>query len=226
MTLRAVFFDAGNTLVFLDYDRLAREVGNALGLPLTGDGLRLHAAAAAQAMEEARFTDQERGAAYLLTLFALAGVGPERTEELKAALLALHRRTHLWGATQPGTREALEQLRDSGLRLAVISNSDGRASAALEAAGLRDLFAFVIDSGEVGIEKPDPRIFGFALARMGTSAAESLYVGDLYEVDAVGARAAGMAVVLIDPARAHVDRDVRTVASVAELVAELLAPAA
>lgn len=223
MNPAAVLFDAGNTLVFLDYARLADAVGGALGVPLTAAGLKQHAGAAARAMEEGRLTDRERGTAFLLTLFERAGVPPERTDELKAVLLEMHQRMHLWGATEPGTVEALERLKAGGMRLAVISNSDGRAAAALEAGGLLDQFEFVIDSGEVGVEKPDPRIFQIALNRMGLEASEAVYVGDLYEVDVVGARAAGLDVVLLDPAGAYAGRDVKTVRSLVELADELLA---
>lgn len=223
MTPTAVLFDAGNTLVFLDYARLAKAIGDALGMPLTEEGLKRHGGAAARAMEQASMTDRERGTVFLLTLFELAGVPAERTEDLKAALLEMHSRMHLWGATEPGTVAALERLRAAGVRLAVISNSDGRAAAALDAGGLLDQFEFVIDSGEVGVEKPDPRIFRIALERMGISAEDALYVGDLYEVDVVGARAAGLDVVLIDPSGEHAGRDVRTVRSVVELADELVA---
>ncbi len=223
MNPAAVLFDAGNTLVFLDYGRLAGAIGAALGLPLTEAGLRQHAAAAARAMEQGRLTDRERGSVFLQTLFERAGVPASRTEELRAALLDLHQRAHLWGATEPGTAGALERLRAAGVRLAVVSNSDGRAATALAAGGLLDAFEFVIDSGEVGVEKPDPRIFQIALDRLGLSAADALYVGDLYEVDVVGARAAGLDVVLLDPNGEHSGRDVRTVRSVAELADRLLA---
>ena len=84
-------------------------------------------------------------------------------------------------------------------------------------------FEFVIDSGEVGVEKPDPRIFQIALDRMGVTAADALYVGDLYEVDVVGARAAGLDVVLLDPYGVHADRDVRRSRSLEELADVLLA---
>ena len=217
-------FDAGNTLVFLDYARLASAVGERTGScrsPSRGFA----------AMPVRRPARWNRGASptgsavrcYLLTLFELAGVPVSRAGELKAALLALHQQAHLWGATPVGTREALERLRAAGFRLAVISNSDGRAAAALEAAGLRDLFEFVIDSGEVGVEKPDPRIFHIALERLGVPAADALYVGDLYEVDAVGARGAGLGAVLLDPDGAHAGRDIETVDSVSQLADRLLA---
>ena len=118
MKPRALLFDAGNTLVFLDYARLASAVGEALQLPLTESGLRRHAGAAARAMEQGRLTDRERGSVYLLTLFELAGVPASRAGELKAALLALHQQAHLWGATPVGTRRRSSGFapRDSGSR--------------------------------------------------------------------------------------------------------------
>ena len=69
----------------------------------------------------------------------------------------------------------------------------------MEDAGLRGHFAHVIDSAIVGAEKPDPRIFEHALEAAGASAERTLHVGDLYSVDVVGARAAGVHAVLLDP---------------------------
>ncbi len=91
---------------------------------------------------------------------------------MRDTLLMLHKEKHLWSAVHPGTVEALERLRDSGYRLAVVSNSDGRAEEGLAAAGLRPFFEFVIDSQLVGFEKPDPRIFEVALRQLGVAPAE------------------------------------------------------
>src|SRR5689334_25356222 len=84
--LRAVLFDAGNTLLFLDYGRMAAAVGAALDLPLTGPGLAAGAAAAARAMEAPRTTDRERASAYLEALFLEAGVPPGRMGEVRDRL--------------------------------------------------------------------------------------------------------------------------------------------
>jgi HAD superfamily hydrolase (TIGR01549 family) len=195
--LRAVLFDAGNTLVFLDYARLADGVSEALDLPLTADGLAHHASAAARAMELATGTDQDRSAAYLEALFRLGGVPDARLGEVHNCLARMHRTKHLWCSVQEGARESLARLRAAGLRLGVVSNSDGRVEQALEAGGLREYFDVVVDSGLVGIEKPDPRIFQSALEMLGVRPEEALYVGDLYEVDILGARAAGIAAVLM-----------------------------
>ena len=222
MTVRAVLFDAGNTLVFLDYARLAAGVGEALGVPLTAEALEAAAGPAALAMEQDHLrTDQERGAAFLLELFARVGIPAARTEALRTALLDMHTEKNLWATHDPRVSGALARLRDAGYRLGVVSNSDGRAAAALAACGLLDYFEVVVDSGEVGVEKPDPRIFAVALDRMGLVPDDAIYVGDLYEVDVVGARAAGLDVVLLDPYGVHGDRDVlraRDVVDVADLL--------
>jgi len=221
VSLRAVLFDAGNTLLFLDYPRLAEGVAAATGIPLTGETLAARAGEAAALLERGDTTDRERASRYLEQLFLLAGVPAARLPVVRDTLLALHRERHLWGAVDPGTGVALDRLLAAGYRLAVISNSDGRAEEGLIAAGLRERFELVVDSQLVGFEKPDPRIFEWALERMGLTPTETLYVGDLYEVDVVGARRAGMEVILLDQTGKHHDRDVRTAASVAE-VAEML----
>jgi putative hydrolase of the HAD superfamily len=90
-------------------------------------------------------------------------------------------------------------MRAGGLRLAVVSNSDGSAEQSLVAAGLRDYFHAVMDSFLVGHEKPDPRIFERAIELCAADPARTIHVGDLYAADVVGARAAGLHPVLLDP---------------------------
>ncbi|HEX2250795.1 MAG TPA: HAD-IA family hydrolase [Gemmatimonadales bacterium] len=220
--MRAVLFDAGNTLVFLDYDRLAQEVGAALQLPLNGEGLRQHEDAAARAMEQAAATDQARAAAYLEALFLHGGVPPDRMGEVRECLIRMHRQLHLWCSVAKGAADSLKRLRDAGLRLGVVSNSDGRVEEALEAAGLRRYFDVVIDSARVGVEKPDPRIFHAALEALGVAPSEALYVGDLYEVDIAGANAAGIEAVLMTTSAHGSPPDCRTTPSIEALVTELL----
>jgi putative hydrolase of the HAD superfamily len=219
--LRAVLFDAGNTLVFLDYTRLAEEVGAALDLPLTGPGLVQYVSHAAEAMERAGGNDQDRAATYLETLFLRAGVPSHRLGEVRACLGRMHRERHLWSSVVERSAEALARLQAAGLRLGVVSNSDGRVEQALEAAGLRRYFDVVIDSALVGVEKPDPRIFQAALERLGVEPDEALYVGDLYRVDVIGARAAGIEAILLGHAD-EADTSCRSVRSIEDLVNQLL----
>ena len=222
MSLRAILFDAGNTLLYLDYPRLAPAVSSATGVALTAELLAEKGDEAAALLERTDGTDKERASRYLETLFRLAGVPAEQNELLRETLLQLHRERHLWGGTHPETRRALGQLRAAGYRLGVVSNSDGRAEEALVALGLRDHFELVVDSQLVGVEKPDPRIFAVALEQMGLAPSEALYVGDIYEVDVVGARRAGLEVILVDPRGRHRERDVRTAPTIAGVVELLL----
>jgi putative hydrolase of the HAD superfamily len=221
LTLRAILFDAGNTLLFLDYARMAAGVAEALGIPLTAERLAAGAAEAALAMEQRAANDQKRGGAFLDALFRLAGIPDERLGEVRDCLTRLHRERHLWATVPEGARESLARLRGAGLRLGVVSNSDGRVETALEAAGLRDYFDVVVDSALVGAEKPDPMIFRAALDALDVDPADALYVGDLYEVDVVGARAAGMDAVLLGAREPH-PSGCRTAGSLAALVDDLL----
>ncbi len=208
--------------MFLDYDRMAQAVGGALGLPLSGKGLAAHSSAAASAMEGATGTDRERAAVYLEALFLHGGVPPERMGEVRDCLRRLHGERHLWCSVHERTHDALARLRAAGLRLGVVSNSDGRVEQALTAAGLREYFDVVIDSSIFGTEKPDPAIFRAALQALDVAPEEALYVGDLYEVDVVGAQAAGMDAVLLTASGARQGPPCRTAASIDELVDALL----
>lgn len=218
MTVRAVLFDAGNTLLFLDYERLAAGVSPAAGIELTAGGLAMGAGQAAREMERSAGTDHERASLYLDALFRLAGVPDERLAEVRTVLHRLHGERHLWTGVDSRTPTALSRLRAAGLLLGVVSNSDGRVEQALAAAGLRDYFDVVVDSGLTGIEKPDPRIFAAALEALGVTAEEAVYIGDIYEVDVVGARAAGLGAALVDPDGRHAGRDLPTGRSVAEVI--------
>jgi putative hydrolase of the HAD superfamily len=136
---------------------------------------------------------------YFSTLLRGLGVADAEREAAGRTLLEVHEREHMWTRVEDSTFEALDTLRDQGYRLGVVSNADGRMPALLDQVGLADRFEFVIDSHVVGVTKPDPRIFTMAVERLGLPAAACMYVGDLYAVDVVGARGAGLRPVLLDP---------------------------
>jgi HAD superfamily hydrolase (TIGR01509 family) len=221
--IRAILFDLGNTLLFLDYERIAAGVAPVAGVPLSAAALASHAEAAALEMERGSATDAERGRLFLDALFRLAGVPAKKAADVRSALRRLHAERHLWSGLSRGTEATLQRLKRAGVRLGVVSNSDGRAEEALIASGLRDAFEVVVDSAIAGVEKPDPRIFLGALAALDVAPEDALYVGDLYEVDVAGARAAGMTAALVDPAGRHAGRGVLTAPSVSELVERLAA---
>lgn len=225
----AVLFDAGNTLIYADPERLA-EILRIVGV--TAD-----AAVVAAAELEARRrlhdaieqgytgTEPEVWRDYFEAIFRGAGVAPDAMPEAGRVLREVHAVDHLWTSVAPGTREVLHALADAGYRLAVISNADGRVEAVLEEVGLRSHFEFVMDSELVGMEKPDPAIFLEGCRRLELEPAACLYVGDLYPVDYVGAVRAGLQAVLLDPLGVHGGR-APSVPALGDLPAFLAAGAA
>lgn len=121
-----------------------------------------------------------------------------------------------WDQILPGTRDALERIRQE-YAIAVISNADGRIDAVLRRCSIADCFESITDSGIVGHEKPHRAIFEAALRQMKADAAESLYVGDVYSVDYVGASNAGLQAVLFDVAGAYREREFPRVESLEDL---------
>jgi putative hydrolase of the HAD superfamily len=126
----------------------------------------------------------------------LARALPERARgvpDLRAALLA-----SLRFRPYPEVAETLGGLRAAGLRLIVVSNWDVSLHEALAQTGLVRLLDGAISSAEAGAAKPAPAIFERALALAGGIApAAAVHVGDDAEADVAGARAAGIAPVLV-----------------------------
>jgi len=207
----AVFLDAGNTLVSIDFDRVAAELA-AQGYACAPEAVRRAEAAARPAVS--RFVAARRSTEgedtfhfYLRALLGgLPGVAAGGSATVARAADALAPRLRfpgeswrLWRWVLPGVPEALASLRELGLPLVVVSNSDGSIERGLAETGLRGYFSAVVDSARVGVEKPDPRIFEHAVRHAGVSRDRALHVGDLYDADVAGARAAGVHAVLLDP---------------------------
>ncbi len=208
--IRAILFDAGGTLIHVDGEAVCR----AVKLPYSETLFR---AAEASAHTEARewirrhpdSTDAERLPIFIDGMLRHLGITDEAARKKGAQRIAAqHRRANLW--CRPGERAAttLRRLRRRGYRLGVVSNSNGHVRGLLERARLASFLELVIDSAEVGIEKPDPRIFFIATQHLGLEPARCAYVGDIYEIDVVGARKAGLWPILIGscPAPEPVDR--------------------
>ena len=226
-SVRAVFFDAGNTLIRMDDAAIAAALGRH-GVAATADDVqraewRARVRLDASLQPGASTEHPDTGERYVVYVLDELGVRDGATVAALAAWRRSYNAPHgLWTAIEPGAAEALALAREAGLRTAVISNSNGTVAAILDRLGLGRLLDFVIDSSEVGVEKPDPRIFQIALDRAGLRAHEAAYVGDLYSIDVVGARAAGLSAILMDPGRCWPPRDCPTATSALDAVRLLL----
>lgn len=221
MMPKAVLFDAGNTLIWLDHPYIV-QVLREHGVETTMEALmEAEYGAKLQLDELARNgtqDDRTRGEVFFDVIFRHVGVHESAVPSVAQRLFARHAEKNLWGNVRERTEETLEELRRRGYRLGVISNADGRAEQALDVAGLRGHFELVVDSGLVGIDKPDPRIFQLALDQMGVHPHDAVYVGDIYEIDVQGARAAGMRAILIDPLWKWDDKDCERIRGIHDLL--------
>ncbi len=221
--LKTIFFDAGNTLVFADTARTLAPLHEAGVVPTRQ---QLHAAERgarrqrdAAAAHGARLADEQYWQIYYRALLAELRLHPA---DLLDPLVRATRHSANWECVPPGTRAALLRLKQR-FRLGVISNSDGRMADLIARVGLGDCFDDVTDSGSVGFEKPDPRIFQAALRSLGAAPGESAYIGDVYSIDYLGAIGAGMQAILFDVCGAYRGRELPRVESLDDLLAQLLA---
>jgi putative hydrolase of the HAD superfamily len=228
--LRAIFFDAGGTMIHMDpacfLDALAQQ-GLARDLPsYRRADLAARKAVVAWLAAGNRGGEQTRWQLFARTLLAGLECPPEAEPVVRAAVSERHAAATLWSYTEPDTAEVLARLRAAGFVLGVVSNADVRVASFLEYAGLASAFDFVIDSTLVGVEKPDPRIFQLACERAGVTPAEAAHVGDVYEIDVVGARLAGVTPILFDPDDLLPAADCLRVRALAHLPDLLIAPVA
>ncbi len=205
--VRAVVFDAGNTLTYLDIEWIARRLRQD-GWEIDVQGL-WHGQCVA-ALEASRMallkrypTDSDRHMPYFCRVLELAGIPADFTEDCARAVIEEHRAHILWRSVPEYVPETLAELKRRGYGLAVVSNTDGRLQSLLEETGLAEYFKAIVDSAVVGVEKPDPAIFLLASDALEIDPAHCAFVGDIYAVDIEGARRAGMRGVLLDPLNLH-----------------------
>jgi putative hydrolase of the HAD superfamily len=183
-----VTFDAGQTLIDLDLAFLARRLTER-GLTVEVPALAAAAPAAWRRYDE--LVDPAGGHPWCeLMATLLRGAGVADVAPIVAWLWDEQPRANLWRAQVPGMVELARELAGRGVAVAVLSNSEGRLAELLAEIGVVDAFAAVIDSGRVGIEKPDRRIFDHALAALGASR-PGIHVGDSWPADVAGAIGAG-----------------------------------
>jgi putative hydrolase of the HAD superfamily len=226
MTLRAISFDLGHTLLFPRYD-FYREIIGGAGVETSRteieevearlrpwfDGLVLEGG-----------LDDSVWQVYYTRFFTDLGVPVTDLEKVLLNLLAEHRKdAGLWTEPAPDAVETLDRLAESPLLLACVSNNDGRLRRMVEHQGWQEYFDLLVDSEEVASTKPDPGIFHHALRELELEPDEIVHIGDYYSADVVGAQRAGIEGILYDPLDAYAGREVdcRVISTLLESV-ELL----
>lgn len=213
MKPKAILFDAGGTLVTMHPVRFGDVVEPVIGARPDPDRMiDAHYLAMNALLRDPGRKDQEGWWLWWLEQF-LRFAGMEANEAVVDALAGAR---ELWQEPLPGALPGVAAVAAAGYRIGVVSNADGTVARDLEAAGFGEFFDVIIDSTVVGVSKPNPAIFEYALDALEVSPEETWYVGDSPLFDLGGARAAGLAeFVLIDPFGLHDHRP--QVVSVGEL---------
>lgn len=216
MPIEAIFFDVGGTLLFPDHEKTLVPLWNR-GVRPTEAQLLVAERAARKEMDQLVSQTARVDQSYWDTYYS------RLLEELRLDDTAIHgelvslvRTSANWSRMLPGTFEVLSTLK-AKYRLAVISNSDGHMGERLASLGFDRYFEHVTDSGNIGHEKPARQIFQAALSAMSIPADRSLYLGDIYAVDFLGAQKAGIRPLLMDIAGIYSQTDLPRINSLSEL---------
>ena len=218
--LKVIFFDVGNTLLFPNRERIHAPLAERGFVP-DGEHLRdleCRTKNRFDGMMTGTITkngNTDHGFWWMFYTQLLSEIGLE-DDAIRDQLVAGIRNSGNWDTIRPGTANQLHEIGER-YRVAVISNADGKIEEVLHRCGIADCFRSITDSGLVGYEKPHPEIFRKAMLSMNTAPEESLYVGDVYSVDYLGATGAGMQAMLMDVAGAYRDKGVPRVESLEEL---------
>jgi FMN hydrolase / 5-amino-6-(5-phospho-D-ribitylamino)uracil phosphatase len=195
MTTMAVTFDVGQTLVELDLDFLARRLGER---EVTVAAAALEAAAPAAWRAYDALVTAGNGHPWKQLMTALLdGAGVAGSGPFVDWLWTEQPRHNLWRRPIAPMVALSRRLAAAGVTVGVLSNSEGRIAELLAEIGIADPFTAIIDSGKLGIEKPDRRIFDHTLAALGATTA--IHIGDAWGADITGALGAGWRAIWFGP---------------------------
>lgn len=220
-SIKTIFLDAGGVLVWPNWRRIADAL-RAHGIDVAPEALAAadpvvrHQLDLSTGMSAAG--DQKRALRFFEMILARVGVPvSSAAESALTALRDYHAKENLWEFVPEFVKPALAELRQQGLKLVVVSNSNGTLQRAFARLGLAQLVDVIVDSHEVGAEKPDRRLFDVALDLSGADRSTTVHLGDLYSIDVVGARNAGLTGMLVDQADLYQSVDCSRIRSIAEL---------
>lgn len=219
--IRAVFFDIGNTLFFYNYSFLSDLLLERFEIDRDPRELE----AIHYSLKEAIQEMAKEGKGHKIILEEVYSMWMTELDVDKDKIprvievIGSHPFPHLfWSRMGDGVRETLDWFKDRHYKMGVISNAMGQIRRLLEHAGIDHYFDVVLDSYEVGVEKPDQRIFHQALEAVGVAPHEAVHIGDLLENDMKGAKSVGMVPILVDRENRYPDLDCVRVMHVREII--------
>lgn len=202
MAVSYIWFDLGYTLLYLKRETTYQKTLAEAGFHVTIDELEKHFH-----LMDKYFMREYPGALgakrevvmpwYLGALNYQMGIMAD-VSELETRWAQMQDKTPGYWSSFPQVEGLLKNLRKEGYRLGVISNWDHTARSILDENGLTRYFDNIVISSEVGVTKPDPRIFRLAFEQAGVSPEECLYIGDNYYDDGVGSEKVGMDYLIIN----------------------------
>jgi putative hydrolase of the HAD superfamily len=226
MPYRAVFFDAGETLVYAhpSFPELLSTVLRDEGMEADPEAIREALPQVAEVFTRATerrelwSTSPERSRRFWAGVYRtlLGELGLPFTTGVAGRLYSVFTDVSNYRLF-PDALPVLRKLREAGLRMGLISNFEEWLERLLEAVEVTTFFDVRVISGIEGIEKPDPEIFRVALERLGARPEESVYVGDNVTYDVEPAREVGMTGVLLDRRGRYADFEGPRIESLDEL---------
>lgn len=219
-SIRAVTFDVGGTLIdpWPSVGQVYAEVAAAHGLTaLSPESLNQRFLAAWKGRAPFDYSRQ----AWLQLVAETFSQSPQQLPSaFFDALYDRFERPDAWKIYED-VLPVLDTLASRGISLGIISNWDERLKSLLEHLKLSSFFDGIIISCDVGFAKPSPVIFEQALRQLGLPPASVLHVGDSWEEDVQGARAAGLHTLLLDRSAAGAEDRIQSVGDLAVLIPSL-----
>lgn len=194
MGIHVIIFDLGNTLVYEDRGKSLEKVSLDIALRYSIDEPPAYTTVyRLLGMRQTDFCEASLDAVayYYASLLGrgrvdIAAARMIREELIRALALSLK--------PYPATRKVLDELKELGYKIALISNASSQEAIeeTLRRLGLIDYFDAVVTSRLVGVRKPDPRIFAYTLTLLQAKPSEAVHVGDRAYEDVLGAKLAGL----------------------------------
>jgi putative hydrolase of the HAD superfamily len=224
--MQGVLLDVGGVLLVPSRARLVEALGNLIGRLSDADCDRAHFEGI-HALDAANMPGDAERISYLIAYLSSLGIPENRLEAAIARLIPLWTgpSLDLWRRILSGSIAGLRTLYRADLRLGIVSNSDGHVEEELVRNKICQVgpgqgvpVQTIVDSGVVGVAKPDPTIFDFALPSLGLDPSDVIYVGDSVKYDVRSAEAAGMTPLHFDPFDLCEETDHLHIAQVGEVL--------